>query len=84
VQDTGQGIAPEDLPKLFGRFEQSASAKATKGERGTGLGLAIAKKLVELHGGRITVQSVQGKGSRFAFTIPVGAPAAAAAAQPSA
>jgi two-component system sensor histidine kinase GlrK len=72
VEDTGQGIAPEDLPKLFGKFEQ-AGAKATKGEKGTGLGLAIAKKLVELHGGRIAVTSELGKGSRFAFTLPIDA-----------
>jgi signal transduction histidine kinase len=83
VQDTGQGIAPEDMPRLFGRFEQGVSAKATRNERGTGLGLAIAKKLVELHGGQITVQSSQGKGSRFAFTIPIAASAAPAAPMPS-
>jgi signal transduction histidine kinase len=70
VQDTGQGIAPDDLPKLFTKFEQ-AKTKATRGERGTGLGLAIAKKLVELHGGKISVTSKLGVGSRFAFTIPV-------------
>ncbi len=70
IEDTGQGIAAEDLPKLFGKFQQ-AGAKATKGEKGTGLGLAIAKKLVELHGGRIDVTSQLGVGSRFAFTIPL-------------
>jgi len=70
VEDTGQGIAPEDLPKLFSRFEQ-AGAKATKGEKGTGLGLAIVKRLVELHGGRIEATSKLGVGSRFAFTIPL-------------
>jgi signal transduction histidine kinase/pSer/pThr/pTyr-binding forkhead associated (FHA) protein len=81
VQDTGQGIAPEDLPRLFGRFEQGKT-RATRNERGTGLGLAIAKKLVELHGGRITVQSAPGKGSRFAFTIPIVAPAPAVSGGP--
>ena len=70
VQDTGQGIAPEDLPRLFTKFEQ-AKTKATRGEKGTGLGLAIAKKLVELHGGKISVSSKLGVGSRFAFTIPI-------------
>ncbi|HVY61309.1 MAG TPA: ATP-binding protein [Planctomycetota bacterium] len=70
VKDTGQGIAPEDMAKLFGKFEQGKT-KATKGEKGTGLGLAIAKKLVELHGGQIFVTSELGKGSRFAFTIPL-------------
>jgi signal transduction histidine kinase len=70
VTDTGQGIAPEELNKLFSRFEQG-SQKATRGERGSGLGLAIAKKIVELHGGRIWVESRKGVGSRFAFVLPV-------------
>ena len=70
VTDTGQGIEPEDLLRLFGRYEQT-STKATGGEKGTGLGLAIARKLVELHHGAISVQSVRGRGSRFAFTLPV-------------
>ncbi len=71
VRDTGQGIAPEDLPRIFGRFDQLPSSRATKGEKGSGLGLAIAKKLVELHGGRIWVESVQGRGSHFTFSIPL-------------
>ena len=70
VADTGQGIAADELTKLFSRFEQ-ASSKATRGERGSGLGLAIAKKIVELHGGRIWVESRKGIGSRFAFVLPV-------------
>ena len=69
VTDTGQGISQDDISKLFSRFEQGSS-RATKGERGTGLGLAIAKKIVELHGGRIWVESKKGLGSRFAFTLP--------------
>ncbi len=80
VEDTGQGIASEDLPRLFGRFEQSPSSKATRNERGTGLGLAIVKKLVELHGGTIAVTSAPGRGSRFAFRIPLALPEPAAAA----
>ncbi len=71
VADTGQGIAAEDLPGIFKRFQQMPSATATKGEKGTGLGLAIAKKLVELHSGEISVQSVAGQGSRFAFWLPL-------------
>lgn len=70
VTDTGQGISQEDMTKLFTRFEQGSS-RATKGERGTGLGLAIAKKIVELHGGQIWVESKKGVGSRFVFTLPV-------------
>ncbi len=69
VADTGQGIAPEDLPKLFQKFNQTKT-KATAGERGTGLGLAIVKKLVELHGGTIRVESFLGKGTTFSFTLP--------------
>ncbi len=69
VWDTGIGIAPENLPKLFqpfGRIETDYS----KGFSGTGLGLHYSKKLVELHGGTIWVESEEGKGSRFHFTIP--------------
>jgi signal transduction histidine kinase len=69
VTDTGQGIPAHELPKIFGRFEQT-STRATRGEVGTGLGLAIAKKLVELHGGCIRCESKQGVGSKFAFTLP--------------
>jgi len=70
VEDTGIGIKPEDLNKLFGPFTQLESAY-TKKHEGTGLGLALTKKLVELHGGRIWVESECGRGSRFTFAIPV-------------
>jgi signal transduction histidine kinase/pSer/pThr/pTyr-binding forkhead associated (FHA) protein len=70
VTDTGQGISNEDIARLFARFEQGSS-RPTKGERGTGLGLAIAKKIVELHGGQIWVESKKGVGSRFVFTLPL-------------
>ncbi len=69
VEDTGIGIKAEDIPKLFQEFCQLSSPYAKKHE-GTGLGLALAKRLVELHGGRIRVESEPGKGSRFAFVIP--------------
>jgi signal transduction histidine kinase len=69
VTDTGPGIAVSEVDKIFGRFEQ-ASPQATRGERGSGLGLSIAKKLVELHGGRIWVESKPGVGSKFSFTLP--------------
>lgn len=72
VTDTGPGIREEDLPKLFKPFGQLESSLIKKYE-GTGLGLAISKKIVELHGGRIWVESEFGKGSRFVFVIPVGA-----------
>jgi len=70
VEDTGIGIRAEDLPKLFKEFGQ-LSSPYTKEHEGTGLGLALTKRLVELHGGRIEVASEPGKGSRFAFILPL-------------
>jgi signal transduction histidine kinase len=70
VSDTGIGIAPEDQPKIFEEFRQVGTDYAHKTE-GTGLGLTLAKKFVELHGGRIWVESEVGKGSRFTFTLPM-------------
>jgi len=70
IRDTGIGIKQEDLPKLFKEFSQLASAYDKK-YAGTGLGLALTKKLVDLHSGRIWVESEFGKGSLFAFAIPV-------------
>ncbi|MBF0464127.1 MAG: HAMP domain-containing protein [Nitrospirae bacterium] len=69
VNDTGIGIKEEDLTKLFTEFTQLDSSYKKRYE-GSGLGLAFSKKLVELHGGTIGVESVFGKGSRFYFTIP--------------
>jgi signal transduction histidine kinase len=68
VTDTGAGIAPEDVRLIFRAFGQTASAR---GHEGTGLGLALAKRIVELHGGRIWVESQLGRGSTFAFMLPV-------------
>jgi signal transduction histidine kinase len=69
VSDTGIGIAPEDEPKIFEEFRQVGSDYAHKVE-GTGLGLTLAKKFVEMHGGKIWVESEVGKGSTFCFTLP--------------
>jgi GAF domain-containing protein len=69
VSDTGIGIAPEDQPKIFEEFRQVGSDYTHKVE-GTGLGLTLAKKFVELHGGRIWVESEVGKGSTFSFILP--------------
>jgi len=69
VSDTGVGIAPEDHTAVFEEFRQVGTDYARKHE-GTGLGLALARKFVELHGGRIRVESTPGKGSRFTFTLP--------------
>lgn len=70
VTDTGPGISEEDQKRLFMPFEQLESA-LTKKQEGTGLGLHLSKRLVELHGGRIWVESEPGKGSKFIFMIPV-------------
>lgn len=69
VTDTGIGIIPEDLSKLFRPFQQ-LETPYTKKYRGTGLGLLLSKKLIELHGGTIWVESKPGTGSRFVFVIP--------------
>jgi signal transduction histidine kinase len=69
VSDTGVGIAVEDLRDIFDKYAQARS-RATRSEKGTGLGLYITRQLVELHGGKIGVQSEPGKGSTFYFTIP--------------
>lgn len=69
VGDTGIGIAPEHHEFIFGEFAQ-VDATASRQHHGTGLGLTIAQKLVELHGGRIWVESELGGGSRFYFSIP--------------
>jgi signal transduction histidine kinase len=68
VTDTGPGIAPEDHERLFDEFQQTDTGLEQR--EGTGLGLALSKRLVELHGGRIWVESELGKGSTFVFTLP--------------
>jgi signal transduction histidine kinase len=70
VSDTGIGIAPADQPKIFEEFRQVGGDYAHKSE-GTGLGLTLAKKFVELHGGKIWVESEAGKGSKFTFSLPL-------------
>jgi len=69
VGDTGVGIAPEHHDLIFREFAQ-VDATPSRPHHGTGLGLTIARKLVELHGGQIWVESTLGTGSRFFFTIP--------------
>ena len=69
VTDTGPGIAPEDQERIFEEFQQTEVGVEQR--EGTGLGLALSKRLVELHGGRIWVESEPGHGSRFVFTLPI-------------
>ena len=70
VCDTGPGIPPGDQAKIFEEFQQ-ADSSATKKKGGTGLGLSIARRIIEMHGGRIWVDSEVGKGATFSFTLPV-------------
>jgi two-component system phosphate regulon sensor histidine kinase PhoR len=67
VKDTGIGIPADDVPRIFERFYRVDRARAGKG---TGLGLSIARHIVEAHGGAIWVESIEGQGSTFFFTIP--------------
>ena len=66
ISDTGPGLAKEDINKLFNKFERIFAEK----QEGTGLGLSIAKDIVELHKGKIWVESEIGKGSQLIFTLP--------------
>jgi two-component system phosphate regulon sensor histidine kinase PhoR len=68
VADTGRGIASDDLPHVFERFYKGDKARAGEG---TGMGLAIAKHIVEAHGGNIRVESEEGRGSTFSFSLPL-------------
>jgi signal transduction histidine kinase len=70
VSDTGPGLSEADQKKIFEEFHQ-ADGSSTRQKGGTGLGLSISKKIVEMHGGRIWVESALGKGSTFRFTLPV-------------
>ena len=72
VRDTGDGIAPDELPYVFDRFWRGDKSRARE-TGGTGLGLAIAKQLIEAQGGSIGVESQAGQGSRFWFRLPIAA-----------
>jgi len=73
VTDTGIGISPDNQVRLFNKFFR-VDDPAVREQSGTGLGLAITKNLVEMHGGRIWVESAAGKGSTFFFTVPIAIP----------
>jgi signal transduction histidine kinase len=70
IRDQGIGIAPDDVPRIWERFYRVDNTN-TRRIGGTGLGLSIASALVELHGGRISVESELDKGSVFSFSLPV-------------
>jgi signal transduction histidine kinase len=70
VRDTGPGIDSSDQAKIFEEFQQ-ADSSATKKKGGTGLGLSIARRIIEMHGGRIWVESTIGQGATFFVTVPV-------------
>jgi signal transduction histidine kinase len=74
VSDTGMGIAPVEASRIFNEFYQATQPGNNK-SRGAGLGLSISKKLVEMHGGKIWVESEPGRGSEFFFTLPIEPPA---------
>jgi signal transduction histidine kinase len=80
IADTGPGIAPADQARIFDEFQQVDNT-STRQKGGTGLGLSISRRIVELHGGRITVDSKIGKGSTFKISIPVHAQSVKDAAQ---
>ena len=71
VLDTGVGIEKEDIPFLFDDFYRGR-VQAKAGEPGSGLGLAISKRIMQAHGGSISVESERGKGSKFTVTLPRG------------
>ncbi|HQN04424.1 MAG TPA: ATP-binding protein [Anaerolineaceae bacterium] len=68
IEDTGIGISPEVLPRIFERFYKADRSRASTG---TGLGLSISKHVIESHGGKIWAESVEGKGSKFSFSLPI-------------
>lgn len=74
VGDTGPGIATEDHERIFGEFQQAQTTRGAGKPEGTGLGLTLARRFVEMHGGRLWVESAIGEGSRFYFTLPTPLP----------
>lgn len=71
VKDNGMGIPSQEIGELFQKYRQTTSGKTSK-HKGTGLGLVICKMIVEAHGGKIWVESKEGKGTTFSFSLPLG------------
>jgi signal transduction histidine kinase len=82
VDDTGPGIPPDELARIFERFYQLDKARAGGGVRGVGLGLSISRQILQAHGGELTVESELGRGSRFTVKLPVAPPGAEHHPQP--
>jgi signal transduction histidine kinase len=78
VEDTGEGIAPEDQSRIFDRFARSDAARSREGG-GVGLGLAIVRTVAEAHGGSVSVRSTRGQGSAFEIALPISVPSTGAA-----
>jgi signal transduction histidine kinase len=70
IRDTGQGIAPEHLPKIFDPFFSTKSGPDASGKGGTGLGLSACREIIESHSGRIRVESSLGRGTQFIMRFP--------------
>ena len=70
IKDTGVGIKPDDIKKLF-KVDTKFTSEGTEGEKGTGLGLSLVKEIIDKHGGKVWVESELGKGSEFKFTLPI-------------
>jgi two-component system sensor histidine kinase BaeS len=81
VADTGHGIAPDELPRVFDRFWR-ADASRTRATGGSGLGLSIVRQLTEAHGGTVTAASEPGAGSTFTIRLPIAGPDDPAVAEP--
>ena len=71
VSDSGKGIPPEDVNRIFERFYQADKSRARSGRRGTGLGLTISREIVQTHGGKINVESREGQGATFYIWLPL-------------
>jgi signal transduction histidine kinase len=74
IRDTGTGIAPEKLSRIFDRFFTTKQGPDASGKGGTGLGLAMCRDIIEAHQGRIRVESTVGKGTAFTLKLPIAKP----------